>query len=116
MALFEGKERACEQAPVLVVDEGVGVDEVDDSPDPCTLFAELQEIAQGESGSVYSACVTPTIASQFRPLTLTSPAFENFPKEDNEEDEGLVQSKQVLVAIKCIPLLRGRTEKLVDLW
>ncbi|KAF8496160.1 kinase-like domain-containing protein [Russula emetica] len=64
---------------------------IDDSSDPRALFTDLQEIAQSESGSVYSACATPTA------------------------NEGLVQSKQGLVAIKCVPLLRGRTEKLADL-
>jgi hypothetical protein len=86
---------------------------IDDSSDPRALFSDLQEIAQGESGSVYSACA-PTVASQFRPPTPTSPMSEISPEGD-EEDEGLAQSKQGLVAIKCVPLLRGRTEKLVDL-
>jgi serine/threonine-protein kinase CLA4 len=89
---------------------------IDDSSDPCALFADLQEIAQGNSGSVYSACATPTITLQFRPPTPTSLAFVIFPKEDDEDNEGLVQSKRGLVAIKCIQLLRGHTEKLVDLW
>ncbi|KAI0282000.1 kinase-like domain-containing protein [Russula aff. rugulosa BPL654] len=87
---------------------------IDDSSDPRALFTDLQEIAQGESGSVYSACATPTIASQFQPPTPTSPLSEIFPKEDGA-DEGFAQSKRGLVAIKCVPLLRGRTEKLADL-
>jgi serine/threonine protein kinase len=88
---------------------------IDDSSDPRALFTDLQEIAQGESGLVYSACTTPTVASQFRPPTPTSPVSELFPEEDGAEDEGLVQSKRGLVAIKCVPLLRGRTEKLAHL-
>jgi hypothetical protein len=64
---------------------------INDSSDPLALFADLQEIAQGKSGSVYSACATPTIASQFRPPMPTSPASVIFPEEDNEDDEGLVQ-------------------------
>ena len=87
---------------------------IDDSSDPRVLFADLQEIAQGESGSVYSACATPTVASQFRPPTPTSPVSEIFPEGDGA-DEGLAQSMQGLVAIKCVPLLRGHTEKLADL-
>ena len=87
---------------------------IDDSSDPRALFTDLQEIAQGESGSVYSACATPTVVSQFRPPTPTSPVFEISPEGD-EADEGLVQSKRGLIAIKCVPLLRGRTEKLADL-
>ena len=86
---------------------------IDDSSDPRALFTDLQEIAQGESGSVYSACA-PTVASQFWPPTPTSPMSEISPEGD-EADEGLAQSKQGLVAIKCVPLLRGRTEKLADL-
>ena len=87
---------------------------IDDSSDPPALFTDLQEIAQGESGSVYSACATPTVASQFRPPTPTSPLSEIFPEEDGA-DERLAPSKRGLVAIKCVPLLRGRTEKLADL-
>ena len=87
---------------------------IDDSSDPRALFTDLQEIAQGESGSVYSACATPTVASQFRPPTPTSPVSEIFPEGDGA-DEGLAQSMQGLVAIKCVPLLRGHTEKLADL-
>lgn len=87
---------------------------IDDSSDPRALFTDLQEIAQGESGSVYSACAAPTITSQFRPPTPTSPVSEISPEGD-EADEDLAQSKQGLVAIKCVPLLRGSTEKLADL-
>jgi hypothetical protein len=87
---------------------------IDDSLDPRALFTDLQEIAQGESGSVYSACAAPTVAFQFRPPTPTSPVCKISPEGD-EADEGLAQSKQGLVAIKCVPLLRGRTEKLADL-
>ena len=86
---------------------------IDDSSDPRALFTDLQEIAQGESGSVYSVCAAPTVASQFRPPPPTSPLSEI--SEGDEVDDGLAQSKQGLVAIKCIPLLRGRTEKLANL-
>jgi hypothetical protein len=87
---------------------------IDDSSDPRALFTDLQEIAQGESGSVYSACAAPTVASQFRSSTPTSTVSEISPEGD-EADDGFAQSKQGLVAIKCVPLLRGRTEKLADL-
>ena len=87
---------------------------IDDSSDPRALFTELQEIAQGESGSVYSACTTPTLASQFRPPTPTSPMSE-ISSEGGEADERLSQPNQGLVAIKCVPLLRGGTAKLADL-
>jgi hypothetical protein len=88
---------------------------IDDSTDPRALFTDLQEIAQGESGSVYSACAVPTVAPQFRPATPCSPASEISPEGDEAEDEGRPRPKQGLVAIKCMPLLRDRTEKLADL-
>lgn len=86
---------------------------IDDSADPRVLFTDLQEIAQGESGSVYSACAAPSVASQFQPSTPSSPASEIASPE--EADEGRAQPKQGLVAIKCVPLLRGNTEKVAVL-
>jgi len=82
---------------------------------PSRTLSLQRPIAQGESSSVYSACATPTIPSQFRPPTPTLPASEIIPEEDDEEHEGLVQSKRGLVVIKRVPLLRGRAEKLVDI-
>jgi hypothetical protein len=35
--------------------------------------------------------------------------------EGDDPDEGFVQAKHGLIAIKCVPLLRGHTEKLADL-
>src|SRR6266403_5787928 len=46
---------------------------------PSRTLSLQRPIAQGESSSVYSACATPTIASQFRPPTPTSLASA-FPK------------------------------------
>ena len=88
---------------------------IDDRADPRALFTDLQEIGQGESGSVYSACAAPTVAPQFRPPTPCSPVSEISLPEGDEADEGRAQPKQGLVAIKCVPLLRGGTEKLADL-
>ena len=88
---------------------------IDDRADPRTLFTDLQEIGEGESGSVYSACAAPTVASQFRPPTPYSPASEISSLGGDEANEGRAQPQQGLVAIKCVPLLRGRTEKLADL-
>jgi hypothetical protein len=85
---------------------------IDDSADPRVLFTDLQEIAQGESGSVYSACASPTVAPQFQPSTPSSPASISSPEE---ADDGGTQAKQGLIAIKCVQLLRGRTEKVADL-
>jgi hypothetical protein len=75
---------------------------IDDAADPHVLFTELQEIAQGESGSVYSAHPAPSVVQQFRPLLPRSPT------EDSTESASQV-------AIKRIPLQRGGTAKLVDL-
>jgi len=87
---------------------------IDDAVDPRALFTDLQEIAQGESGSVYSASALSTVASQYRPPTPSSPSSE-ISFEVDKADEGLTPSKQGLVAVKCVQLLRGRTEKLAVL-
>lgn len=96
---------------------------IDDSADPRALFSDLQEIAQGESGSVYSARAVPAVVPQFRPPPPRSPAPGSIssrsttPERGYEEDEdgADLQQKHELVAIKRVPLLRGGTEKLMDL-
>ena len=97
---------------------------IDDSADPRALFSDLQEIAQGESGSVYSARAVPAVAPQFRPPPPRSPApspsssRSSTPEKEGNEEEEDEQSKHhhhQLVAIKRVPLLRGGTEKLMDL-
>ena len=47
---------------------------IDDAADPRAIFTDLQEIAQGESGSVYAAHAMPAVAQQFQPMTPRSPA------------------------------------------
>ena len=99
---------------------------IDDSADPRALFSDLQEIAQGESGSVYSARAVPAVAPQFRPPPPRSPAPgsvsssrsstpEKEKEKDEDEDVARSQQEHELVAIKRVPLLRGGTEKLMDL-
>jgi hypothetical protein len=91
---------------------------IDDSADPRALFTDLQEIAQGESGSVYSAHAVPAAAPQFRPPIPRSPATGSSPfspASEAEAEEENAQQKQELVAIKRIRLLSGGTEKLIDL-
>jgi p21-activated kinase 1 len=105
---------------------------IDDSADPRALFSDLQEIAQGESGSVYSARAVPAVAPQFRPPPPRSPTpgaggisssrsstpekvKENDEYEDEDEQSEQKQQQHQLVAIKRVPLLRGGTEKLMDL-
>ncbi|KAI0295093.1 kinase-like protein [Multifurca ochricompacta] len=66
---------------------------IDDAADPKVIFTDLQEIAQGESGSVYSAHAAPSVVQQLPHDSTDSPQ----------------------VAIKHIPLLRGGSAKLGDL-
>jgi hypothetical protein len=96
---------------------------IDDSADPRALFADLQEIAQGESGSVYAARAVPAVAHQFRPPAPLSPvpgsaspsSSPSLSAPAEEEEEGVGQQTHELVAIKRVRLLRGGTEKLLDL-
>ena len=96
---------------------------IDDSADPRALFADLQEIAQGESGSVYAARAVPAVALQFRPPAPLSPvpgsaspsSSPSLSAPAEEEEEGVAQQTHELVAIKRVRLLRGGTEKLLDL-
>ncbi|KAI0063356.1 kinase-like protein [Artomyces pyxidatus] len=79
---------------------------IDECIDPRDLFIDLQEIAEGESGSVFSALVVATSPGQrkvhsFKPPTPTSP----FPDS----------SVQELVAIKSVPILPSGSSKLFDL-
>jgi p21-activated kinase 1 len=96
---------------------------IDDSADPRALFSDLQEIAQGESGSVYSARAVPAVAPLFRPPPPRSPTPGSIPPSsttpergcEDDGDDSPSQQTHELVAIKRVPLLRGGTEKLMDL-
>ncbi|KAI0052439.1 kinase-like protein [Auriscalpium vulgare] len=77
---------------------------LDDSVDPRDLFVDLQEIAEGESGSVFSARMQSSPAAPahaFTPPTPTSP----FP----------ARARQDVVAMKCIPIVPSGSPKLSDL-
>lgn len=69
-------------------------DFIDHATDPKDLYADLQEIAEGDSGSVYVARVVD------RRKAKKSRAADGDAR---------------LVAIKCIPLVPGGSQKLVDL-
>jgi len=90
------------------------VEFIDDAVDPRTLFTDLQEIAQGESSSVYSAHAAPSVAPQFQPLSPRSPARtlsqDKISVSDKEGCEGTP-----MVAIKRIALPRTGSPKLVEL-
>ena len=68
---------------------------IDHSVDPHDIFADMQEIAEGESGSVFVA----------RVIRHTKTRASRIPAKESKS----------LVAIKNIPLVPGGTPKLVDL-
>ncbi|KLO17715.1 kinase-like protein [Schizopora paradoxa] len=70
-------------------------DFIDHHVDPRELYADLQEIAEGDSGSVFSAHVVGSV---------------NSGSKDIKRENG---SK--VVAIKSIPLVPGGSQKLIDL-
>ena len=89
------------------------VEFIDDAADPRALFTDLQEIAKGESGSVYAAHAVPAVAQQFQPLTPRSPARILAQECKRCETEGCEGTAQV--AIKRLPIARGGSPKLTDL-
>ena len=93
------------------------VEFIDDAADPRAIFTDLQEIAQGESGSVYAAHAVPAVAQQFQPMTPRSPSRRLSQEckicekdKDKEDCEGTAR-----VAIKRVLIPRGGSEKLTDL-
>ncbi|KAF4586383.1 hypothetical protein EYR38_010659 [Pleurotus pulmonarius] len=79
---------------------------IDEAVDPRDYYLDLQEIAEGESGSVYSA----RLASSDKIHKLKLPPLT---KARDAEERGT--NKPTLVAIKNIPILPGGSPKLVDL-
>lgn len=73
--------------------------------DPHDLFEDLQEIAEGESGSVFSASVVPRPP---KPPSKDSRIAETEPEVSDGETSKLV-------AIKNVPLVPGGSPKLEDL-
>ena len=80
---------------------------IDEAVDPRNHYLDLKEIAEGESGSVFSACLNPITASKLR----LPPAIK---AKDAEE---LLQRPQQpkLVAIKIVAIVPSGSPKLVDL-
>ncbi|KAF8259328.1 hypothetical protein EI94DRAFT_1751867 [Lactarius quietus] len=89
------------------------VEFIDDATDPRTIFTDLQEIAKGESGSVYAAHAVPAVAQQFQPMTPRSPA-RRVSQQECKDGGGEVDVAQV--AIKRVLIPRGDTPpKIVEL-
>jgi hypothetical protein len=80
---------------------------IDETVDPRNHYLNLTEIAEGESGSVYSACLNPLTASKLR----LPPAI----KAKDEEDMSQHPEQTKLVAIKSVAIVPSGSPKLVDL-
>ena len=80
---------------------------IDEAVDPRDHYLNLKEIAEGESGSVYSACLNPLTASKLR----LSPAI----KAKDAEDMAQHPDQTKLVAIKSVAIVPSGSPKLVDL-
>ena len=80
---------------------------IDETVDPRNHYLDLTEIAEGESGSVYSACLNPLTASKLR----LPPAIKAKDVEDMSQHPEQVK----LVAIKSVAIVPSGSPKLVDL-
>lgn len=80
---------------------------IDETVDPRNHYLNLTEIAEGESGSVYSACLNPLTASKLR----LPPAI----KAKDAEDMSQHPEQTKLVAIKSVAIVPSGSPKLVDL-
>ena len=80
---------------------------IDETVDPRNHYLNLTEIAEGESGSVYSACLNPLTASKLR----LPPAIKAKDTEDMSQHPEQVK----LVAIKSVAIVPSGSPKLVDL-
>ncbi|KAJ6542664.1 kinase-like protein [Mycena capillaripes] len=78
---------------------------IDEVVDPHEFYGDLQEIAEGESGSVFSAELRP--GAYVHKLRLPSLV------KVRDADE-LAKGRRVLVAMKCVALIPGGSQKLVD--
>jgi hypothetical protein len=85
---------------------------IDDAADPRAIFTDLQEIAHGESGSVYAAHAAPAVAQQFQPMTPGSPA-RGLEQESRRFDGREGSAAQV--AIKRVMVPHGGSPKLAEL-
>ena len=78
---------------------------IDEAVDPRDHYLDLKEIAEGESGSVFSACLNPLTASKLR----LPPAIK---AKDAEE---ISREQLKFVAIKSVAIVPSGSPKLVDL-
>ncbi|KJA17839.1 hypothetical protein HYPSUDRAFT_145905 [Hypholoma sublateritium FD-334 SS-4] len=78
---------------------------IDDAVEPREHYLDLNEIAEGESGSVFAAVLNPSTAPKLRlpPLVKARDADE------------LMAARTVLVAIKSVAIVPAGSPKLVDL-
>ncbi|KAJ7607400.1 kinase-like domain-containing protein [Roridomyces roridus] len=80
-------------------------DFIDEPTDPRDFYCDLQEIAEGESGSVYAAAISPGAAISKLKLP---------PLIKARDAEDVAAGRQVMVAIKSVSLDPAGTPKLVD--
>ena len=78
---------------------------IDEGVDPRDHYLDLKEIAEGESGSVFSARLTPKDAGKLR---LSTPVKAR-------DKEQMSQEQTVLVAIKSVQIVPTGSPKLKDL-
>ncbi len=78
---------------------------IDEPIDPREYYFDLQEIAEGESGSVYAATLG---RDNLEKLDLP-------PLVKAQDSENAAQGVKSLVAIKCVTILPSGSEKLLDL-
>ncbi|KAJ7153517.1 kinase-like protein [Mycena crocata] len=81
-------------------------DFIDEPIDPRDFYSDLQEIAEGESGSVYAAALIPS--APINRLKLP-------PLLKARDADDVANGRRVLVAIKSVGLLPGGSQKLTDL-
>ncbi|KAK0447888.1 uncharacterized protein EV420DRAFT_1313372 [Desarmillaria tabescens] len=78
---------------------------IDEPVDPREVYLDLQEIAEGESGSVYAATLADDKAHRLKLPPLIK-------AQDNDNAQNGIKT---LVAIKSVAILPSGSEKLVDL-
>ncbi|KAJ6619042.1 kinase-like domain-containing protein, partial [Mycena sp. CBHHK59/15] len=78
---------------------------IDEPADPREFYVDLQEIAEGESGSVYAAALAP--GAPHHRLELP-------PLVKARDADDAANGRRKLIAIKCIALLPDGSPKLVD--
>ncbi|KAG5644279.1 hypothetical protein DXG03_008764 [Asterophora parasitica] len=78
---------------------------IDETVDPREFYLDLQEIAEGESGSVFAARLTDKNINRLRLPPLVKA----------HDDDDLANGRTTLVAIKSVAILPSGSPKLIDL-